>query len=420
MTFPYRETKTAHQAWENNKTIEQGIKAAQQQNWLLVTRYLQQLPLNSRKPSSPKLAPITWEKGFKLALSVLFNGDFQQRWEIAKIIPRLGKEVIHPLITLLEDEDVDIEVRWFISRILGEFNEPAIVIALVKLLQQTEQEELALVAARTLANIGNSAIDALSELLAEEEYRLLCVQALAHIRSVETIEPLLSVVKDSQPEVRAIAIETLGSFRDERINPILLQALTDTEAKVRKEAVIALGFRSSLAEQLNLVEQIEPLLYDLNLEVCHQAAIALGRISNQKSADALFTVLKSPLTPLPLKSSVVRALSWHSTELALNYLQQALLREEEEVCQEIVAVLGRLTEPKLKVQATHILIDFWQLEKGKISTSSLKQNLAMAFGILGEQKAILPLQQLSEDTEESVRLHAIAALKKLEITPDGN
>ena len=420
MTFPYRETKAEHQAWENNKTIEQGIKAAQQQNWLLVTRYLQQLPLNSKKPSSIKLAPINWETGFKLALSVLFNGDFQQRWEIAKIIPRLGKEVIHPLIALLEDEDVDIEVRWFISCILGEFNDPAIVIALVKLLQQTEQEELALVAARTLANIGNSAIDALSELLAEEECRLLCVQALAHIRSVDTIEPLLSVVKDSQSEVRAVAIETLGSFRDERITPILLQALTDTEAKVRKEAVIALGFRSNLAEQLNLVEQIEPLLYDLNLEVCHQAAIALGRISNQESADALFTVLKSPLTPLPLKSSVVRALSWHSTELALNYLQQALLIEEEELCQEIIAVLGRLTEPQLKVQATNILVNFWQLEKGKITTSSLKQNLAVALGILGEQEAILTLQQISEDTVESVRLHAIAALKKLEITPDSN
>ncbi len=44
----------------------------------------------------------------------------------------------------------------------------------------------------------------------------------------------------------------------------------------------------------------------------------------------------------------------------------------------------------------------------------------MAFGILGEREAILPLQQLSEDPEESVRLHAIAALKKLEITPNGN
>ena len=420
MTFPHRETKTDRQAWENTKTIEQGIQAAQQQNWLLVTRYLQQLPLNNKKPTSIELAPITWDKGFKLALSVLFHGDFQQRWEIAKIIPRLGKKVIHPLIAVLEDEEVDIEVRWFISRILGQFNDPAIVITLVKLLQQTEQEELALVAAQTLANIGTSAIDPLSNLLVEEEYRLLSVRSLAHIRSVETIDPLLTVVHDSQPEIRAIAIETLGSFRDERIIPILLQALKDTEAKVRKEAVIALGFRGNLATKLDLVGKIEPLLYDLNLEVCCQAAITLGRISNEKSMSVLFKVLKSSLTPLNLKIGIVRALSWNSTEHALNYLQQALLTEEEEICQEIVAVLGRLTETKLKAQATYILVDFWHSKKGQISKSPLKQNLAMALGILGKQEAIVSLQELSEDTERSVRLHAVAALKKLEIMPEMN
>ncbi|MDJ0689726.1 MAG: HEAT repeat domain-containing protein [Xenococcaceae cyanobacterium MO_188.B32] len=415
MTFPHRETKTDRQTWENTKTIEQGLKAARQQNWLLVTRYLQQLPLNNQQPTSIKLAPTIWEKGFQLALSVLFYGDFQQRWEIAKIIPRLGKKVIHPLIALLEDEEVDIEVRWFISRILGQFNEPAIVIALVKLLQQTEQEELALVAAQTLANIGTAAVDALSKLLVEEEYRLLSVRALAHIRSVETINPLLTVVDDPQPEIRAVAIETLGSFRDERIIPILLQALKDTEAKVRKEAVIALGFRLDIATKLNLVEKIEPLLYDLNLEVCCQAAISLGRIGNEQSMNALFKVLKSPLTPLNLKLGIVRALSWKSSELALNYLQQALLIEEEEICQEIIAVLGRLTENKLKARATHILVDFWHSAKGKISKPILKQNLAMAFSILGQKEAIVSLRQLSEDSEESVRLHAIAALRKLEI-----
>lgn len=417
MTFSSHETKTDKQAWENTKIIEQGIKAAQEQNWLLVTRYLQQLPLNSKKLP---LTAINWEKGFQLALSVLLYGDFQQRWEIAKIIPRFGKEVIHPLIAILEDEEADLEVRWFTSRILGEFNDSVIVIALVKLLQQTEHEELILVAAKTLANIGNTAIDALSGLLATEEYRLLGVQALAYIHSVATIDPLLTVVKDSDPDVRAIAIETLGSFRDERIIPILLQALQDNAAKVRKEAVIALGFRRDLVTKLALVEQIEPLLYDLNLEVCHQTATTLGRIGNQEATIALFNVLKSPLTPLSLKLNLVRALSWSGTELALNYLQQALVTEEEEVCQEIVAVLGRLTVSKLKVQANQILLDFWYSAKGQVSQSLLKQNLATALGILGKQEAILCLQELSKDTEGSVRLHAIAALKKLEIMPDMN
>ena len=415
MTYPNGKTKVDNQVLDNRRTIEQGIQAAQQQNWLLVIHYLQQLSLDRKRPSLIRLSQTTWEKGFQLALSVLLNGDFQQRWEIAKIMPRLGKGVIYPLITVLEDEEVDLEIRWFISRILGEFNHPAIVIALVKLLQQTEQEELALVAAQTLAQIGTGAVDALSKLLVKEEYRLLCVQALAHIRSVETINPLLTVVQDSQPEIRALAIEALGSFRDYRITSVLIEALKDTSAKVRKEAVIALGFRSDLGDKLDLVKCIQPLLYDLNLEVCRQAAIALARMGNEEAATALFKVLKSPVTPPILKLDVVRALSWNGTELALDYLQQSLLIEEDQICQEIIAVLGRLTQPKLKARAVQILVNFWYSEKGQKSKSPLKQNLATAFGILGETKAIESLHQLAADPEENIRLHAIAALKKLGI-----
>ena len=413
MIYPKRKTKVDNQVLDNGKTIEQGIKAAQQQNWLLVTQYLQQLSLNKKKPPSIRLTKTNWEQGFKLALSVLFNGDFQQRWEIAKIIPRLGEGVIQPLITVLEDEEVDPEVHWFIIRILGEFNDPAVVIALVKLLQQTEQEELALIAAQTLAQIGNGAVDALSELLVAEEYRFLCVQALAHIRTVETIDPLLTVVKDSQPEIRAIAIETLGSFRDHRIISILLQALEDPVAKVRKEAVIALGFRSDLCLQLDLVKQIEPLLYDLHPEVCRQAAVSLGRIGNEEAATSLFKVLKSAHTPTILKIDLVRALSWNGTELALSYLQQTLWVEEDQVSQEIIAVLGRLTKPQLKAQAVKILVNFWHSEQGQVSKPQLKQNLATAFGVLGDNQAMASLQQLAVDREDSVRLHAIAALKKI-------
>ncbi len=63
MTVPYRQTKTDNQVWENSKAIEQGIQAARQHNWLLVTRYLQQLSLNNKK-SSNKLALTTWKQEF--------------------------------------------------------------------------------------------------------------------------------------------------------------------------------------------------------------------------------------------------------------------------------------------------------------------------------------------------------------------
>ena len=221
--------------------------AAQQQQWALVNHYLQQLSL---EPSSLQ----SEEEAIALAVQVLLEGDFQQRWDTAKLLPKFGQGAIAPLIEILEDEDAELESRWFAGRLLSEFDDPNAIMALTDLLRQTEDEELSLMAAQALANIGSTAIEALTSLLDQETTRLLAVQALAVIRRSETITPLLAVVNDPSPKIRAIAVEALGSFHDPRIPPVLIHKLGDLAAAVRKEAVIALGMRSDLTTELNLVE----------------------------------------------------------------------------------------------------------------------------------------------------------------------
>ena len=394
-------------------TLYEAHLAAQNQNWFQVHYYLQQLCIRKRPDDYCSLEPPILEKVLNLALEVLFKGDFQQKWRINKFFPVLGKQIIVPLINILEDEIVDSEVRWFIVQILGEFPEPLVVIALAQLLQTTEEEDLAGIASQTLAKIGNSAIDVLSNLSEQPKHRLFAVSSLAHIRSPQTIPALLKVTDDPKPEIRAIAIEALGSFHCHPIPSILIAALKDTSSLVRKEAVTALGFRQDMATELNLVEHLQPLLYDLNSTVCHQTAIALGRMQHNKSATALFQVLQSPHTPVDLQLVIVRALGWSEIELALDYLQQALTKAEKLVCQEIITVLGRILEPKLKAQASKILIDFAHAYPDKISEYELKTLLATSLGELGQKVAQDTLKQLEQDPESKVRLHAIAALKKL-------
>jgi HEAT repeat protein len=391
--------------------IAQAIVAAGQQDWSLVTRHLQQLPQDKQKELL--LNQHQKQQVEQLALAVLYGGDFQQRWEIAKIFPLLDKQVIAFLITIVEDEDIEIELRWFVCRILGQFPEQTVIFALVDLIEQTEEEELAVAAAQSLAQLGTIAIEALSGLLKKPESRLLAVRSLAHIRRQETINVLLQVVGDHQPEIRATAIEALGSFHDERIPPILIEALTDTASMVRKQAVIALGMRGDLCEELNLVNYLQPLLYDLDLEICRQSAIALGRMGSDSAAKVLFEVLCSSATPDPLKLDLVRVLGWLDTEQALDYLEQALYTEKETICQEIITLLGRVVEPNLKIKATQILIDFFNTDSNKQNQLQLKQMLALSLGELGKPEASFTLNVLAEDREKKVRLHAIAALKKL-------
>ncbi|MCC3495633.1 MAG: HEAT repeat domain-containing protein [Microcoleus sp. PH2017_15_JOR_U_A] len=424
--------------------LEQAQAAADRQNWPLLVECLQQLTANgSQQPEKHIL-----EQAVSLAIAALESGDFQDRWEIAKVLPNLGNGAIAPLIALLEDEDADTEPRWFAARILGKFvkpsypkgNRPEVMQALVKLIENSD-EELSQIAAETLGNFGTSAIESLTTLLQQADSRQFATAALAQIRRPEIIPPLLSVVTDSQVAVRACAIEALSSFHDSRIPSVLVGALKDPATAVRKEAVRALGVRAYLDAELDLVKLLKPLLWDIRLEVCQEAAIAIGRLKTDAAAAALFELLRSPATPLELQIETVRALGWSETAAGLEYLQKALIWRSADdlegegltsnsaipivgehrliqnmnpaVCQEIVTVLGRVEKPELKAKAAEIAIDLLEGNHPAVQSSQIKQSLALALGQLGDIRAVDVLIQLLADADNSVRLHSLSALKRL-------
>ena len=425
--------------------VEQAQAAADRQNWPLLVECLQQVTAKgSQQPEKHIL-----EQAVSLAIQALESGDFQDRWEIAKVLPNLGNGAIAPLIAVLEDEDADTEPRWFAARILGKFvkpsypvgNRPEVMLALVKLIENSD-EELSQIAAETLANFGTTAIESLATLLQQEDSRQFATAALAQIRRPEIIAPLLSVVKDSQVAVRVAAIEALSSFHDSRIPPILVGALTDVATAVRKEAVRALGVRAYLDAELDLVKLLKPLLWDIRLEVCQEAAIAIGRLNTDAGAAALFELLRSPTTPVQLQIETVRALGWIETPAVLAYLQIALIGRsainakfgeltntnqllttdenlqkyhiESAVCQEIVTVLGRVEKPELKAKAAEIAIDLLKSNHPAVESVEIKQSLALALGQLGDMRALDVLIQLLADADNSVKLHSLSALKQLD------
>ncbi len=414
MTYSPSQTELEQQISAVQSILYAATTAAAAENWCLVNNCLKQLPLSQSKTKSSLVLKQHWETVFQLALQVLLKADFQQQWEVAKTFPLLGSKIIQPLIELLAETTVPVESRWFICRILGKFNEPEVAIALVELWQQTPEPELREIAAQTLTQMGTLAIAALRDLASQPQYRLLAVKSLACIRSPETIAPLITMVDDAQPEVRTVAIEALGSFRDERILPLLITALQDTAASVRKEAAIALGFYVNFCPELDLVKHLQPLLYDLNLEVCRQAAISLSKTHQQEAAKVLFAVLQSAATPISLKLDLIKALSWTELKIALDYLQQALFSTSETaVSQEIIEILGRTSAANLKPQAAQILIDFWHSQEITQITPPIKQTLATSWGELGTTQAKEALEQLAVDGNKRVQLHAIAALKQI-------
>lgn len=375
--------------------------AAQLINWSQIAQSLQHRPTEQEKQS--------W---LTLALETLESGDFQDRWEVAKVLPNFGETAIAPLIALIADEETDWEHRWFVARILGEFDTPEAISALAEVLKTSDHEELSSIAAGALAKGNGRAINTLIELLDHPISRPYAATALTQVRRSEIIEPMLEILQDKDPSIRAAAIATLSSFRDPRIPKILVAAIADPAAAVRKEAAIALGLRPHLNKELDLVNVLKPLLRDVRLEVCAVAASALGRLKTDAAAAVLFELLQAQTTPVPLKIEVIRALAWTETAVALDYLQWATNHEPAPLVQEIATVLGRVERPGLREKAVEILISLLENERLRDSVA-IKQMVAISLGRLGDERAIHPLIHLLADADRSVYLHSLTALQQL-------
>ena len=402
---------TSNQLSSTRTILKQAATAAQDYKWLEVSEGLKLLPQTNGRPKLFLLNPPEWQIARDLALAMLIEADFQHKWEVAKLLPLFGSQITNTLNDLLHDENIDTEVRWFICKVLGNFPRQEVILSLVALLGQTSDSELIDIAGKTLIKIGDSAIEALVGLLEKPQHRLLAVQALYYIRTAQTITPLLQIATDLDPQLRAIAVKALGSFHDRRIPPVLIAALEDRNSGVRKEAAIALGFRSDLCQELSLITHLQPLLWDLDLEVCRQAAIALGRMKHEAATTALFEVLRAETTPISLKSDLIKALGWSELSLGISYLQQALDTAEPQTSQEIVTVLGRINPPELKPQAAQVLINFGQ--NHQLVSSGIKQALATSLGELRYNSAQQILTKLAQDSDRKVQLSAQAALRKL-------
>jgi HEAT repeat protein len=381
--------------------LKLAIAAAARGMWSEVIAALQNMPLDEDLEIRSQV--------LDLALQVLLSGDFEQQWEVAKIVPKLGDIAIAPLLELLNNSDIEIEERWFVARILGEFDRADVIAALLTAIRQGEDPELSEIATGALAKIGTSAIIALAELLTTADGAI-AVRALAQIRHSHTIEPLMSAIAHAAPQVRSLTVEALGSFHDPRIPPLLLTKLTDPAARVRQAAVVALSRRGDLSAELDLVRQLQPLLFDLNLGVCEATALGLARLPDPAAVEVLAEVLMADRTPPSLRSQVILALGWIGTRAALDRSFAALTTAAPATIGEIVTSIGN-TELE-RTYASQLLVAYLRANVADLS-AHLKQEIATALGNLGDIQSVPELIQLLEDPTERVKLYTVAAIAKL-------
>ncbi len=369
-------------------------------------------------PAAPELET-ELETELEAALQQLQWGDFQTRWQVAKLFPSFGDAAIAPLLDLLHtidlDDDDDWELPWFIAQILGSIPHPNVVDVLVHLLTVSVSTDVATMAAGGLANLGSRAIAPLTALLDDDKTRLVAVQALAQLQDDDTLAPLLTVVQDPHPAVRVATLEALIRFDHPAVVEAMLRALRDPVAAVRRTAVIGLGLQATRLAQVDAFSPLQPLLYDPHVDVSRQVAIALGRQRSQAATQALDEALRSPHTAATLQHEIIQVLGWMETLPALQVLEQGLSHVSLGLGCDIVAVLGRLKTPALRQQAAQTAMALLRSQHALTREPSGKRAIAMALGYLGDLGAVEGLTALLDDEDASVRLHAIAALKQLNV-----
>ena len=350
-------------------------------------------------------------------LQALEWGDFEVRWEVSKLLPKLGDSAIEPLMTRLneslvnETTDSEEELQWFIVRTLGTWQDDGVMLALLEVLR-VGNPEVQSMAATVLAQYGDRTLTLLKPLLkptelgsASSSISLWAVRILANIRTVETVEMLLQLAGNPDAEVCCTAIAALGNFQDHRIAEVLIQSLKSPVASIRETAAEAIAFCQTLSCDRR-IELLTPLLWDLNGAVCIRSAMSLGRLGD-RATESLLRALKSQPIPDAFAIELVRSLLRIESVEALIGLFRAsqtlpLVRTE------LLRALGRVVQ--LKDLAVAYLIELIQqdleLNDRKLAVTAL--------GNLAHPDAINSLINQLTTVDSALRFHILQALQQID------
>jgi HEAT repeat protein len=202
---------------------------------------------------------------------------------------------------------------------------------LIKLLKRGRSVELRMGAAEALGEIGDEhAVDALLEALRDKHLwvRNRAFGALGRIGDKRAVGPLIEILQDKDKVMRWGAISALRHIGDERAVEPLIETLKDESADARRDAALALAVlgdkqavepliealpntRKGAAEALGWLgdpRAVEPLMEALESWEPYyggweEAAVALGRIGDERGTKAVRAYLKGPKDELRLAAA---------------------------------------------------------------------------------------------------------------------
>ncbi len=270
---------------------------------------------------------------------------------------------------------------------LGKFGAEDATGTLLQIMEDEASQDIDPEIFAALANIKESGITALLELLVDGSImqRRRAARALGHSGNLEVTKALGQALRDESPEVRAAVATALADIDAQRYLPALLLLLRDPEDDVRTAAIEACNrlMKSSSAD-MDIIAEITPLLSDPSSLV--RAIVA--------------TTLSSSIPPK------------HLDEESLTAVAASIMDKTYDTAATACDLLGVNGDPaSLDVLITTV--------RNKGLYSMVRRQATLAIGRIGilNTDTIDLLKEAIADKEQPVRLAALDALTALEAVP---
>ncbi len=279
----------------------------------------------------------------KLVTIVKESGNRGEKRNAARSLAEIGEPAIESLIGLLKDEDL--YVRWYTADVLGRVKSEKVVQPLIKLLYD-EDRNVRRAAAGSLGRTGSEeAVQPLIDALQDQTrgISISAARALGQIGSHEAIKPLIEVLQIENIGIAGAAAEALGQIGDQEAFDPLIHCLDGRENCPYNEVGWALW---KLGSERSLDAFISGLK-DQTWWRRSASASALGKIKSEKCLKPLIEALKDESEKV--RRATVLSLMEIKSEKTVEALTEALKDEDFEVRMYAKEALKRINAPDTSV-----------------------------------------------------------------------
>jgi len=337
----------------------------------------------------------------KPLVAALRDDNHKVRERAAEALGRIGdSRAVKPLVASLNDTSW--EVR---ERVAGALIEIGGIDVMQQFIAALRDEHLYTreKAAEALGKIGdNRAVEPLVAALNDTswEVREKAAEALSRMGDDHVLEPLVDALKDNDSDVRQKAAESLDKLgwqpkneAEQRLYFIakkdwdkcveldgvtvdaLIMVLRDKNPEVRKktmETLIKLGGLRTVRTLIGALEHD-----DRNIR--KGAAETLGKIGGKQAVKPLIAVLRNEYPDV--REAAARALVNIGGLYAMGPLIDALKDDDSDVREAVAEILGKISNPALKPLITTLWDKNWEV----------REEAAKTLGKLGDSRAVNPL-----------------------------